>query len=244
MAHDHQKHNHGLYLSVQPISTEDSLSLGSLAAKVTAILPSCPENEAYLSALMPSTALPRVKRQRLTALDCGLSLIREVLPEVLPSLRLHRDENGRPYATVAGSAFCSFDFNLSHTEGYVACGLLTGDGQIGVDIEPVMAEDRARKLLPRFFSEAERAHLSDPLEGEDFATEMTRVWTAKEALCKQDGRGFPPDFDSLAVPSGLILYHGRLLHDPQLLVTVCAPHNRPLPQSSIHSLPILWEHMP
>ena len=222
----HFEHNHGLYLSVQPIS--DEISMEALESKLTAALPSCPENQAYLSAITASAAPSRVKCQRLSALICFASLMKEFCPSILSNLRLYRDKSGRPYAQATAMSPQAMDFNLSHTEGLVACALWLGEGRVGVDVETVMASERAQKLSARFFSPHEQAYLAS-LPREKAAIEATRLWTSKEALSKQDGRGYPLGFDSLCVPEGLTLYHAMIQSshtaDPYCILSLCAPEN-------------------
>ena len=235
----HFEHNHGLYLSVQPIF--DNVSIEALENKLTAALPSCPENQTYLSSITSSAAPSRVKLQRLAALSCFLSLLKEICPSALSSIRLYRDENGRPYAQTADHKLQTMDFNLTHTEGLVACALLTGKGRVGVDAEAVMAPERAQKLSARFFTSREQAYLAS-LPCDKTATEATRLWTGKEALSKQDGRGYPLGFDSLCVPDELTLYHAMIQVSPKtdicFALSLCVPENSPLPCVGNASLPL------
>lgn len=78
-----------------------------------------------------------------------------------------------------------FDFNISHTDGLVACVAAAGAGRVGVDVEREGAVDITE--FRRVFTAAEYAGLAalpDPTE------EFYRLWTRKEAVMKADGRGF------------------------------------------------------
>lgn len=216
--------NTGLYLSVQPLSTEKSADVTNMLATLKHRLPTHPENTKYLQSIADSSAPSRVKAQRLSALLTLTELLSQVFPDALDGLRLLRDEHGRPYAQAGGSC-PPFDFNLSHTEGMVACALLVGEGRVGVDTETLLPHDRAHKLSKRFYSERENTHLSAFSTEDAYAEEVTRLWTAKEALSKQDGRGEPLRFDGLSIPDGVTLQSFRYLppKGSVILVSLCAP---------------------
>ncbi len=218
----HQNSTNGLYLSVQPIRYD--LSPDSLVYEISTLLPDCADNKAYLSAITDSTAPIRSKMQRYAALACFLSLLKEITPHALDTLHLRRDECGRPYG-MADSLFQAMDFNLTHTDGWVACALLLGNGRVGVDIEKTVNQSLAEKLARRFFTDDEKNRLSIISSGEKYAKAITRLWTIKEALAKQNGGGYPMRFDACHVPSGLGIYSGTVSHPghSQASVSVCAP---------------------
>ena len=233
----------GLYLMIQPLSDENA-SLERLKAEIRGILPTCPENEEYLGRLCAPASLPAVQYQRLTALGCFLSLLREVLPQALPSLRLYRDEFGRPFARCEEASVPPFDFNLTHARHYAGCGLLTGGGRVGVDIEEALPEEKAKKIAVRFFTEKELRHLQG-LDREAFSREAAYLWTAKEALSKQAGKGFPLGYDSLSCPGELSLLQGILGGEdacPASVLTVCVPADAPFPVCPSSCAPVLWRN--
>lgn len=213
----------GLYLSVQPLSTEKPVDVTRLLAVLKHRLPTHPENTQYLQNIADSTAPLRVKVQRLSALLTLTELLSQVLPDSLDTLHLWRDENGRPYAQT-GASCPPFDFNLSHTEGMVACALLVGNGRVGVDAEALLPYDRAHKLAKRFYTERENTHLSTFSTEYAYAEEVTRLWTAKEAISKQDGHGEPLRFDGLNIPDGSNLQSFRYAHPngSAIFVSLCA----------------------
>jgi len=214
----------GLYLSVQPLSAEKSVDVTNMLASLKHRLPSHPENTKYLQSIADSSAPSRVKAQRLSALLALTELLSQVFPNALEGLRLLRDEHGRPYAQT-GESCPSFDFNLTHTEGMVACALLVGNGRVGVDAEMLLPYDRAHKMSKRFYTERENTHLSVFSTEDAYAEEVTRLWTAKEALSKQNGRGEPLRFDGLSIPDGVTLQSFRYLppNGSAILVSLCAP---------------------
>ena len=75
-----------------------------------------------------------------------------------------RRDGGKPYF-LQRSDIC---FNLSHSRGAVVCAL--HDREIGVDVEKLRAAPK---------------RLADGMEDLDFF----RLWTAKEATVKREGRG-------------------------------------------------------
>lgn len=223
MVRDHLDRIHGLYLSVQPIFNDPPQV--EIESKIRALLPAFPENETYLSGILASAAPPRIKRQRLTALICFLSLLEKLCPPALHDLRLYRDEKGRPCGKTASPDTPPFDFNLTHTEGWVACALLFGSGRVGIDMETVMTPEAAQRLSARFFSEAEKKYLAGMPPDDAYAEAVTRLWTVKEALAKQDGAGYPLNFDACTLPCGLSVYQGLISREGErpVPVAVCAP---------------------
>ena len=210
--------SHRLYLAVAPCPDTDCIP--ALADRLASALRPCEENKAYIATLC--RGLPRVASQRLGALSLLVSLMEQA--NIAPSdIVLHRDENGRPFAL--GLDGCrSFDFNLTHTEHAVGCVLWTGDGRVGIDMEAPPDALRMRKIHDRYFSDGERALLSDTEDAEAFL----RIWTAKEAIAKQDGRGNPTVFDASAVHEGYRLAHGRVsLGDT--VICLCVPAHAELP---------------
>lgn len=230
-------HSHGLYLSVQPILEENAAAPEVLADRLSKLLCPCPENRDYLDRVITSQAPPSVQRQRLTALECLLTLLCGVLPNALPALKLRRDEHGRPYAEITDAAVPRFDFNLSHTNGYVACGLLIGEGRVGVDIESLIPTERAQKLSARFFSTGEQARLAVLSDERAGSLAATRIWTAKEALSKQDGRGYPLSFDTTVPSPEVTVLHG-VVGASSAVLALCVPAGSPRPSLGEHSLPI------
>lgn len=214
----------GLYLAVQPILSQEISSEEALISKIRTLLPSCPENQDYVDALLSTPHTP-TRYQRLTALHCLLTLMAEFAPNLAATLRLYRDDNGRPYGESTLNNPPAFDFNMTHTQGYVACALLLGYGKVGIDAEPLIPTEKAKKISARFFTPNELSYLQR-VDDETYGQEATRLWTAKEALSKQDGRGFPLNFDGLAIDPSLRLYHFSMTSPSSVLplyLTLCAP---------------------
>ena len=131
---------------------------------------------------------------------------------------LRRDANGRPFLLSRDGAALNADFSLSHSAAHVACCLWAGGGRVGVDVEEPVPEERARRLAARFLSEQERALLPEGGVSAGF----TRIWTRREALCKQDGGGQPLRCDSAAPPPDVQIA-SFCLPDTGAFLSVCLP---------------------
>lgn len=89
--------------------------------------------------------------------------------------------SGKPYL-----ADYSFQFNLSHSDAYVFCGV--SEQEIGVDIQRIQSGEKLH-LAKRFFSAGECQILED-CEDEETRNQMFfRMWTRKEAYGKLTGKG-------------------------------------------------------
>lgn len=174
-----------------------------------------PSSRDYIAALTRSTAAPI----RLFSLS--------LLPPLLDAagltsnnLSLHRSESGRPTLRPLSTVNSPpIDFNLTHSASHAACFLWLGGGFVGVDIEEPIPAERAKRLANRFLSDGERACL----QGDDISSAFTRIWTQREALCKQDGGGQPLRFDSSAPHPSVYLASFRL-PDTGAYLSVCLPY--------------------
>lgn len=79
-------------------------------------------------------------------------------------------------------------FNLSHAGDYAVCAI--GSSDLGIDIEPVAAYDRA--VAGRCLSEKELYYI-EQLPEPDRGHYFTRLWTLKESLLKASGTGLRND---------------------------------------------------
>ncbi|WP_431037583.1 4'-phosphopantetheinyl transferase family protein [Streptomyces sp. P6-2-1] len=91
-------------------------------------------------------------------------------------------------------------FNLSHTEGLIAC-VVTPVGGCGVDVEGVPARPDALTHLPPHLAPAERAAL-DALDGAARAVRLTELWVLKEAYLKALGTGLTRPLSSFTFRDG------------------------------------------
>lgn len=107
-----------------------------------------------------------------------------------------------------------YDLSVSHTEGLAVVALAHG-ARIGVDAEAVRAIDPA--VYDLALSEAELAALPGDSSADDA---FLRLWTAKEAAIKADGRGLSLDIRHVTpTPGGTTAVEG----------TVFRLHPLPLP---------------
>ena len=126
----------------------------------------------------------------------GVRLLRDLLERVGEStdVELAREPSGRPY--IIGRK--DLDFNVSHSESLVVCALSIGDGRVGVDTEPMRSTvpaERQKRFAEKYFSENEIKLF------ESIPSSFSRIWTAKEALLKRDGRGITTDLSKIDTES-------------------------------------------
>lgn len=105
------------------------------------------------------------------------------------SIVFDKRETGKPYAR--GLAV---EFNISHAENMVVC--VVGDQPVGIDIEKIRPIHL--KIAKRICTEREQTYIFGHIPTEsDFVYTTDRekllrffeLWTAKEAVCKQNGTG-------------------------------------------------------
>ena len=209
-----------LYWSACSLPSEDAVE--GLRAYLDATF-SHEANRSYLDALMGHAdrrPLPRVIIPRL----CGLSLLPPLLERagVDPaSVLLCRDEHGRPHGEIEGEGVLPFDFNMSHSDGHAACALLPGGGTVGLDMEELLTPKRALPLIAHYCTAGESATL-EGLTDREKAAAFTRLWTVREALCKQDGRGMPLRYDAAGIPDHVKVFCG-VFPDTETRISLCVP---------------------
>ena len=124
-------------------------------------------------------------------LRTSLSRYADLAPE---SWQFHAAPGGKP-SLVLGDGMPPLSFNLSHTDGLVACAI-AGGSDVGIDVEAV-ERDVSDGVAERFFSESECADLrhcaSEPLRARRFI----ELWTLKEAYVKAIGKGLSHPLDSI-----------------------------------------------
>lgn len=150
----------------------DGIRKKDIAELVRAKLPN-KANDEYIGAL-------EQKNNELSACESlfALNLLCDMIPQLpqktdTSALILARGEYGKPYFWSS-----TLKFNLSHSQGYVACAVSDSD-EIGIDIEAALpTEDRAKKLAKRFFEDTDKKAV------EEDPTVFTRLWSEKEAKAK------------------------------------------------------------
>lgn len=106
----------------------------------------------------------------------------DALGRAADTLAFDTGPHGRPELRVPG-----FDCNWSHSGDRLAVAL--GEGvRVGIDIEALRPRPRAVELARRYFAPAEADALAAlPADRRDPA--FLRLWCAKEAVLKANGRG-------------------------------------------------------
>jgi 4'-phosphopantetheinyl transferase len=99
--------------------------------------------------------------------------------------RFRLTRHGRPELDMDGE-LAGLRFNVSHTQGLVACGVAVGR-DIGVDAEHI-ARPISHDIAARFFAPVEVARL-EALPPADRARAFFDYWTLKEAYIKARGLG-------------------------------------------------------
>ncbi len=219
-----------LYLSVRSLPTEADIP--ALRGCLETAFPGM-ENAAYLDALGRSP-LPGVTAARLSALALLPTLMGEA-GLCTEGLNLMRNGHGRPFVTDAAGA-CPFDYNLSHSASHVACALLIGGGQVGVDVEEPIPPARAEALARRYATAEERALMACGLD-------FTDIWTRREALGKQAGCGRPLSFDATGIPFDVRLLVATL-SDTSARLALCLPADDVTVYLSRASLPCTLVEVP
>ena len=133
----------------------------------------------------------------------GRTMIRSLAAEAgMPKAQLMFSAYGKP-AFPGGKP----QFNLSHSGNWVV--LAAGDAPLGIDVEKREAFDW--ESVACFFDEREREMIRadrEPLR------RFYRLWTAKEAFAKEEGRGlslFEEEKIEVDCVKGRMAYQGKLL---------------------------------
>lgn len=106
------------------------------------------------------------------------------------------DANGKPKIATPGE-FRSLRFNLTHTEGLVACAV-TRAGEVGVDAEHAGRAVNIDEVINVFFSESERALLATVPTREQRVAAFFEIWVLKEAYLKGSGMGLSRSPESIS----------------------------------------------
>jgi 4'-phosphopantetheinyl transferase len=126
-------------------------------------------------------------------------------------------------------------FNLSHSEGLVACAV-SNELELGIDVEPV--DGKAPLEVARIhFAPAEQSWIA-ALPRSEQALAFWRVWTLKEAFIKATGRGLgqPLQDISFSFDPLRVVFHDRALGDSR------AWHFEQRLIGGGHMLALAWRH--
>jgi 4'-phosphopantetheinyl transferase len=98
-----------------------------------------------------------------------------------------RGPHGRPEIKLV-TGLPALRFNLSHTQGMVAC-VITLDRDCGIDVERIRPMKDMAGIADTVFSSAEIAYLHSQNK-ENWPHHFFKFWTLKEAYIKAIGQGF------------------------------------------------------
>ncbi len=124
----------------------------------------------------------------------GIVLMRDLLIRLgaRPShIIIRRNSDGRP--CICGNGY---DFNISHSEGFVLCGAIKG-GIIGCDIqaERYIASEKRDRLIRRFMNDEEILKYEEEADKSGF---YFSAWSKKEAVIKCFGGSVWNDMKELS----------------------------------------------
>lgn len=208
-----------LYLVIKPMPSTDRIF--EIHSYLKSSFPRA-ENRTYLHSLtknLNNLSISRVVLSRLSALALLPPLLKNAGMDPT-SMLLARDQYGRPFCANASNDPV-FDFNISHSKEHIACALWIGKGRVGIDVEEPMTSQRALSLIRRYCTNGEH-NLLKTLSNEQCALEFTRIWTVREAIAKQEGRGEPLRYDASTPPPSVIIKSG-VLTDTNAYLSICLP---------------------
>ncbi|TCP70040.1 4'-phosphopantetheinyl transferase family protein [Baia soyae] len=135
----------------------------------------------------------------------GRMLLKGVLGQYLglesADIRFQENEYGKLYLTPNLQEKKQIYFNLTHTDGLVACAV-TRTGEVGIDVENTVKDHL--EVMPLVFQEEEQAFVKKPNDLETRLQHFYWLWTRKEAVMKAAGKGFSMKPLSFTVP---LLHH-------------------------------------
>ena len=185
------------------------LSEAELLARYAALL--TPEEEARRRRYL----FEHSRRQHLLArvlVRSALSRYAAVDPR---AWRFEANAHGRPHIAAPALA-APLEFNLSHTEGLIAC-LVGRSAEIGVDVEYTPRKSAYAQVARRFFSASEAAALR-ALPEEAKRERFFAYWTLKESYIKARGLGLALPLDAfsftLAGSRISIAFDARIADEP------------------------------
>jgi 4'-phosphopantetheinyl transferase len=162
-----------LYLA-SPIELDDPVRRRSSEALLSA------EERARLDAF----SFEQGRREFLLARVLARRSLSRHAPVSPEAWRFELGEYGRP---LVASPRTRLSFNLSHTQGLAAC-VVSGEAEVGVDIEALDRNRETIALADRYFSPAEAAAVRAPPEAAR-RDRFFEYWTLKEAYLKACGIG-------------------------------------------------------
>jgi len=127
--------------------------------------------------------IPHKRGQFIAARGRLRQILARYLGQAPAKIEFAYGEHGKPHLPGAQLAF-----NLAHA-GHWGVLLVSGAGEIGVDVEALDRDLERDKVAAHYFTDAERA-LWQRYPPERKVRGFFRIWTRKEALLKAAGGGF------------------------------------------------------
>ena len=115
------------------------------------------------------------------------------------SWQFSENQYGRPEISAPQQQFfkAPLRFNLSHTEGLIACGVVL-ERDLGVDVENSTRMNNATEVAEHYFSASEVKSLRE-LANASQQNRFFRYWTLKEAYIKARGMGLALPLDQFSI---------------------------------------------
>lgn len=108
----------------------------------------------------------------------------------LDQIQILKAESGAPFIQVEGKTYHKVSISISHSNGYVLCGVSQQIFRLGVDLERV--ENRSESFMGDFFTQKEVEQINcQPIEERAFLS--TLIWSEKEAVLKALSLGLKMD---------------------------------------------------
>lgn len=120
----------------------------------------------------------------------------------LSSLRIAKEQHGKPYSTARPELF----FNLSHCRS--ACACVLSDRPVGIDVERKLSYKKA--LMHWICTEEEQAIFASCRNDAERAELLSVLWPMKESYVKRNGRGLSDRLDKLSCAAYLQEYRSSL----------------------------------
>ena len=136
--------------------------------------------------------------------------------------------HGKPALSLDDATRTPLMFNLTHTDGLVACAVAR-DAELGIDVEAIDRHADILSLANRYFSPTEAAGIAQCAE-DARQTRFIEIWTLKEAYVKALGEGLSCPLHEFAFvfegPSGLRFEGARTAPPTPWCFALFAPSDR------------------
>lgn len=181
--------------------TEGLQHEGVVIIDTRAINQSLPQKESYLSVTELEELEKITSDKRKGQFVSSRWLLKTVLSHLLSiksnQIKFTKGLHGKPTLSKDQNTL-GIDFNLSHKENISLLGI-TNRGQIGVDVEEIIANDRLLRIAQRYFHPEELQWIHSAESELEIAQRFYRIWSLKESLIKTIGGGIFQNLQSFRV---------------------------------------------